>query len=204
MDFGALKPVQLDALREISNVGMGHAATALSQLIGSRIDLVVPRVTIAPIAEAPDILGGPETLIAGIYLKIFGDAQGNILLTFPRPSVTRLLGMLLPEGEATREGVLTEYSASALKEIGNILAGAYLSAMGGLLSITLLTGVPSVAFDMAGAIVDYMLIEIGAVGDLTLVIETEFFGEPQVQGHFFVLPDPASVEVLLAAGKLLP
>jgi len=202
VNFGALQSSQLDALREISNVGMGHAATALSQLVGSRINLHVPRVTVAPISEAPDILGGSETLVAGIYLQIYGDARGNIMLTFPRQSVVRLLGMIVPGQEVTRGGILTEYSAGVLKEVGNILAGAYLNAMGGLLSITLLTGVPSVAFDMAGAIVDYMLIELGAVGDLTLVIETEFFGDPEVTGHFFVLPDPASVEVLLAAGNI--
>lgn len=202
MNFGALRPVQLDGLREISNIGMGHAATALSQLIGSRIDLHVPRVTIAHLAEVPDLVGGSETLIAGVYMSVYGDAQGSILLTFPRQSVTRLLGMLAPEGETPKEGALTEFSASTLREIGNILAGAYLNALGGLLSLTLLPGVPSVAFDMAGAIVDYILIEIGAAGDLTLVIETEFFGDPEVRGHFFMLPDPGSLEVLLAAGNM--
>ena len=204
MNFGTLRPEQLDALREISNIGIGHAATALSQLIGSRVDLFVPRLTVAPIAEVPDIIGGAETLIAGIYIQMYGDARGNILLTFPRQSVTRLLGTLLPEREMPGEGILTEYAASALREIGNILAGAYLNALGGLLSLTLITGVPAVAFDMAGAVVDYILIELGAVGDLTLVIETEFFGDPEVRGHFFVLPDPASLEVMLAAGKLIP
>jgi len=202
MNFGALRPVHLDGLREISNIGMGHAATALSQLIGCRIDLHVPRVTIAPLAEVPDLVGGYDTLIAGIYMSIYGDAQGSILLTFPRQSVTRLLGLLVPEGESPGEGLLSEFSASTLREIGNILAGAYLNALGGLLSLTLLPGVPSVAFDMAGAIVDYILIEIGAAGDLTLVIETEFFGDPEVRGHFFMLPDPRSLEVLLAAGNM--
>jgi chemotaxis protein CheC len=204
MNFENLQPSQLDALREISNIGIGHAATALSQLIGTQVDLFVPRVTVAHIAEVPDIIGGAETLIAGVYIQIYGDARGNILLTFPRQSVTRILGMLCPEGEPTREGILTEYAASALKEIGNILAGAYLNALGNLLNLTLITGVPAVAFDMAGAIVDYILIELGVVGDMTLVIETEFFGDPEVRGQFFVLPDPKSLEVLLAAGNLLP
>ena len=203
MNFGAINPDQLDALREISNIGMGHAATALSQLTGARIELHVPRITVAPIAEVPDLIGGSDTLIAGIYMKIYGDARGNILLTFPRQSVSRLLNLLLPSGDHGTEGVLTEYSASALKEIGNILAGSYLSAMGNMLSLSLIPGVPSVAFDMAGAVVDYILIELGAVGDLTLVIETEFFGNPEVSGQFFVLPDPASLEAMLTAGNLI-
>lgn len=203
MNFGKLKPTQLDALREISNIGMGHAATALSQLTNTRIELTVPRVTVSPITEVPDIIGGPETLIAGIYLQVYGDARGNILLTFPRNSAAKLLQLLITDRETIHENVLSELAASALKEIGNILACAYMSAMSELLKLTLIPGVPSVAFDMAGAIVDYILIELGQVGDLALVIETEFFGQPEVTGHFFMLPDPASLEIILAAGNLL-
>jgi len=204
MNFGAIKPHQLDALREISNIGMGHAATAMSQLIGSQIDLKVPRVTVSPIVEVPEIVGGAESIIAGVYLQLYGDARGNVLLSFPRASVIQLLGLLLREENVDKGGVLSETAASALKEIGNILAGAYMSAMGDLLSLTLIPGVPAVAFDMAGAIIDYILIDLGSVGDLALVIETEFFGKPEVTGHFFLLPDPASLEVMLEAGNLLP
>ena len=208
MLFSDLNSVHLDALREISNIGMGNAATALSQMIGSRIDLRVPRVSVAALEEVPDLIGGAEKLVVGVYLQIYGDARGNMLLIFPRSSATRLISMLIPGDGAASEGLLTENSASALREIGNILASSYLSAMGSLLSLTLIPSVPSVAFDMAGAIVDYTLAELGAQGDMTLVIETEFVGEAcppaagELQGHFFVLPDPQSLEILLRAGKV--
>lgn len=202
MIFNDLKPVHLDALREISNIGMGNAATALSQMLGCRIELRVPRVSVAALAEIPELIGGAEKLVAGIYMQIFGDVRGNILLIFPRDSATNLLKMLIPDDETHKEGLLSETAASALKEIGNILASAYLSAMGQLLKLTMIPSVPSVAFDMAGAIVDYTLTELGAEGDLTLLLETEFMGQPSIQGHFFVLPDPGSLNILLEAGNL--
>ena len=202
MIFSDLTAIHLDALREISNIGMGHAATALGQMIGCKVQLRVPRVSVAALGEVPDLIGGADKLVVGVYLKIFGDARGNILLIFPRQSATRLIQLLVPDEGASREGLLTEKSASALREIGNILASSYLSAMGSLLCLTLIPSVPSVAFDMAGAIVDYTLAELGKEGDTTLVIETEFLGEPHLQGHFFVLPDPRSLDVLLKAGKV--
>ena len=199
MSFPPLSEEQLDALREISNIGMGHAATALSQLIGETVFLRVPRVTVTDIAQVPDLLGGAEKVVAGITLQILGDARGNILLIFPRDSAQRLLARLL--GSEEKGLLFNELGASTMKEVGNILASAYLSAMGSLLHLTLIPSVPSLACDMAGAVVDYVLIELSAAGDLALMVETEFHGanpdQELIKGHFFLLPDAASLELIL-------
>ncbi len=90
-----------------------------------------------------------------------------------------------------------EHAASALTEIANILASAYLSALGTLLGVTLIPSVPALACDMAGAIIDAALIEQSRTGDLALLIETEFFETAQaIRGHFFLLPDPASLRLI--------
>jgi chemotaxis protein CheC len=83
MPFRELSNTQLDALKEISNIGMGHAATALSQMIGQTVYLQVPHVTIAEISKVPGHLGGAERLMVGITLQILGDARGSIMLLFP-------------------------------------------------------------------------------------------------------------------------
>ncbi len=201
MSFAPLSEGQLDALREISNIGMGHAATALSQLLGETVYLRVPRVTMTDIGQVPDLLGGAEKVVAGITLQILGDARGNILLIFPRDSAQRLLGRLLRSEE--KGLIFNELGASTLKEVGNILASAYLSAMGSLLHLTLIPSVPLLACDMAGAVVDYVLIELSQAGDLALMVETEFHGtNPEIElikGHFFLLPDPASLDLILNA-----
>lgn len=201
MTFTRLTEGQLDALKEISNIGMGHAATALSQLIGETVRLRVPQVTVTDVAQVPELLGGSERVVVGITLQILGDARGNILLIFPRSSARRLLTRLLGQEEASL--VMNEINRSTLKEVGNILASAYLSALGSLLHMTLIPSVPLLAYDMAGAVVDYVLIELSMAGDLALMVETEFTGDSPLQesikGHFFLLPDPQSLDLVLDA-----
>ncbi len=201
MSIAPLSPGQLDALKEISNIGMGHAATALSQLIGETVYLRVPRVTLTDISRVPELLGGAETVVAGITLQILGAARGNILLIFPRASAQQLLARLLHSQE--EELLLSELGASTIKEVGNILASAYLNAMGSLLHLTLIPSVPQLACDMAGAVVDFVLIELSQTGELALMVETEFHGtdprQETIKGHFFLLPDPASLHLILDA-----
>lgn len=199
MAFRSLTEDQLDALKEISNIGMGHAATALSQMIGETVFLRVPKVTVTEIAEVPDLLGGAENLVVGVTLKVLGDARGSILLIFPTDSAKRLVLGLLGHSEESEN--LSELGESTLKEIGNILASAYLNALGSLLHLTLIPSIPLLAHDMAGAVVDNVLIELSEAGDLALMVETEFHGRgpraEAVKGHFFLLPDPSSLGLVL-------
>ena len=199
MPFRELNSVQLDTLKEVSNIGMGHAATALSQMIGQRVNLTVPKVTITEISQVPEHLGGAEKMMVGITLQILGDARGSIMLLFPEESAHRLLCSLL--GQQEKGLVMTEVSVSALKEVGNILASAYLSALGNLLNKALLPSVPLLAYDMAGAVVDHVLIDLSQSGDFATMIETDFGGEPDqdlaIKGHFFLLPDPVTLNIFL-------
>ena len=201
MPYRDLTDIQLDALKEISNIGMGHAATALSQMIGQRIALRVPRVAVTGISAVPDHLGGAETLMVGITLQILGDARGSIMLLFPQESAHRLVCCLLQREE--RALVMNELTISTLKEVGNILASAYLSAIGTLLHKILIPSVPLLAYDMAGAVVDYVLIDLSKGGNLALMVETDFSGETgpgsQIKGHFFMMPDPQTLEIFLKA-----
>lgn len=201
MPFRELNNVQLDALKEISNIGMGHAATALSQMIGQTVHLRVPHVTVTAISQVPEHLGGAEKLMVGITLQILGDARGSVMLLFPQDSAQRLLCSLL--GHQEKALIMDEMNVSALKEVGNILASAYLSALGNLLNKTLIPSVPMLAYDMAGAVVDYVLIELSASSDMALMVETDFAGEAgqnlAIKGHFFLLPDPTTLDIFLDA-----
>jgi chemotaxis protein CheC len=201
MTFTRLTDGQLDALKEISNIGMGHAATALSQLIGETVRLRVPQVSVTDIAQVPELLGGSERVVVGITLQVLGDARGNILLILPEKSACQLLARLLGREETDLE--LNEISGSTLKEVGNILASAYLNALGSLLHMTLIPSIPLLAHDMAGAVVDHVLIELSMAGDLALMVDTEFQGDSPTQatikGHFFLLPDPLSLNLVLKA-----
>ncbi|WP_305045155.1 chemotaxis protein CheC [Geoalkalibacter sp.] len=200
MTFDQLSPAQRDALKEISNIGMGHAATALSRLLRETIMLKVPRVSVTDLAQVPEVLGGAEQPVVGVGLGVRGAVRGSILLVFPCASARRLLENLL--GPQASEDEFGELAVSTLKEVGNILASAYLSALGGLLGVSLLPTVPALACDMAGAVIDPILIDLGRAGDVALMLETEFHSLQDegrvVQGHFFLLPDPDSLQALLA------
>ena len=201
MNLPELTQAQCDALREISNIGMGHAATALSQLIGQTIMLHVPRITVTDISQVPDLLGGAEHLVAGITLKVLGDARGAVLLIFPQESIRHLSELLLPGHPA--DPSQSEMGASLLREVGNILSSAFLNALGGLLDMTLIPSIPMLAYDMAGAVVDEVLIDLSQESDLALLIETEFYdrdgGSSSIRGHFLLLPDPASLAIMMRA-----
>lgn len=189
---------ELDFLRELSNIGVGHAATALSQLIGRQVGMRVPKVTIVDLPSVPELMGGSEKIVSGVYLQVLGDARGGILLIFPDESSKALLKLLL-KGE---EDPLSEMGMSTLKEVGNILASAYLSVLGNMLDITLIPSIPSLAHDMVGAVVDLVLINLGEVGDTAFVFETEFYDIAEdIKGHFFLLPDPDSIDVIMEAIK---
>ncbi len=198
-DIMELTPVQLDALREIGNVGAGNSATALSQIINHRIDMNVPQVSIVPITDVPDLVGGPDVMVAGVFLRVYGAAPSNILFLLPQESAFYLVDMILgkPHGDTKTLDFMDE---SALMEIGNILAGAYLNALFNLTKLSLLPSIPALAMDMAGAILSVVLIQLGQMGDHALVIETEFQAdEDGIKGHFFLVPDPGSLETILTA-----
>lgn len=201
MPFLKLNNVQMDILKETSNIGMGHAATALSQMIGHPVKLRVPHVTITKISQVPEYLGGAEKMMVGITLQVLGDARGSILLLFPQESAHRLLCNLI--GDQGKVLIMNEVAISALKEVGNILASAYLSALGSMLHKTLIPSVPLLAYDMAGAVVDYVLIDLSKSSDLAMLVETDFIGESSsdlaIKGHFFLIPDPSTLDMFLDA-----
>lgn len=187
---------ELDALKEVGNIGAGNAATALSQIIGKRVDMTVPRARVLELSQVPEILGGTENLVVGVYLRIFGDIQGNIMFLLPTESAETLVEMLM--GSVSEDGIAGEIAQSAITEVGNILTSSYLNALSAFSGLTVVPSTPSLAYDMAGAILSTILIELSEVSDYALLIETEFIGEGKtIDGNFFMLPDLDSLYVLL-------
>jgi chemotaxis protein CheC len=197
--FESISEARLDILREICMIGAGHAATALSQLTGRRIDLEVPRVRFESVQDVPRIAGGAETVVDGLYFHILGDARGVILMIFPEESGREIVRLVLGGQEVPPEDPL---SISAMREIGNILTSAFLSAIGQLAGLSLIPSVPGYARDMAGSILDLVLIDLARLEDTALVIETVFGAEGAgIRGHFFLLPDPHTLEAMLRAAE---
>ncbi|MFD0869168.1 CheY-P phosphatase CheC [Chlamydia abortus] len=197
-----LKPMaefQMDVLREVGNIGAGHAATALSKLLGRPVDMRVPQVKMVPFEQISDSVGGAEQVVIAIFLRVEGDVPGNLFFIFSKGSAKQLLGSLVAGG-MEGEGEFSEMELSALQEIGNILAGSYLTSLAELTQLDMVPSVPSLAIDMAGAILSYGLLEYGQMGEQALFIDTNFLeGSEAIEGHFFLIPDPDSFDNLFAA-----
>lgn len=191
-----LSEKELDALREVGNIGAGNAATSLSQILGNKIDMTVPRARVLEFDEVPELLGGQENVVVGVYLRVFGDIQGNIMFLLPTDSAERLIEMLM--GGMDEDGLAGEVAQSAIMEVGNILTSSYLNALSSFSGLTVVPSTPSLAYDMAGAILSTILIELSEVSDYALLIETEFIGDGKtIDGNFFMLPDLDSLHILL-------
>ncbi len=190
---------QMDALREIGNVGAGNAATALSQMVGKRVDMSVTKVMILPSEAIAGYLGGIERNVAAVHMPIYGEMLGIALVFFPLERLSELSGMLIGQREMDPMN-LSDLGQSAIKELGSILTGAYLSALFRFVHIQLIHGVPALAVDMAQAVLDSVLVELEQKEDVAIVIETEFLeDQKQLTGSFFLLPEAGSLKKFFAA-----
>ena len=198
IDISSLDSMQIDVLKEIGNIGAGNAVTALSKMVSKRIDMKVPKVNILEFKEVADLVGVPDVLVAGMYFGVKGDIDGSIMFLIDINSSKMLANLLLGKNEIKEDKDLDEMELSALQELGNILAGSYLSSLSSLTGLSTGVSVPSIAIDMAGAILSVPLILFGQVGDHVLLIETQFIeGENHVKGNFFLIPEEKSFKILL-------
>ena len=203
-DVRDLKESQLDAMREVANIGAGHAATALSQMTNRTIMITVPRVNVRPLEEACDVVGSPDDVVAAVLMHMMGDLTGRTLLLFPERAARTLCDFLLRHGlgSTTSFGPMEQ---SALKEAGNILGSAYLNALSDFMGMMLVPSIPSLVIDLSGAILTSAHLNFGHERDYAFCVETSFRVEGATEplgGHFLLLPDLASLRSIFDAIRL--
>lgn len=197
--------LHLDVFKEIGNIGAAHAATALSDLLGKKIDMRVPKVEMVSFSEMMELAGGSETVVVGIFLRIEGDAEGSMFFILPIGQANRFIQRLIRDDTFDfHNPPVSELGLSAMQEMGNILSGSYLSALSDFTGLKIYPTVPGLSVDMFGAIISIGLIELSQVSDTVIVINTSIFEEEYteeeaVRGHFFLLPDPDSFESIFKA-----
>ncbi len=187
-----------DVLREIGNIGAGNATTAVANMLGLRIDMKVPSVEFIEVEKIGGVIGSEEQIVVGIMLGIETDIEGSMMFLMDIPSAHHLVNRMMmrdPEYDADFD----EMDMSAIKEIGNIIAGSYLSAISGLTNLTITPTVPFVAIDMAAAILSVPAIQFGMQGDNALIIETEMGDDVDINGYFILMPEGDSYAKILTA-----
>jgi chemotaxis protein CheC len=194
----AITDLHLDVLKEVGNIGAAHAATSMSQLLDRKIEMYVPNVELVSFDGMFDLAGGAETVVAGIFLRFEGDLSGSMFFVLPLDSANHFIKRLI--GDETFDftsRTIPEIGISAMQELGNILSGSYLSALSDFTGLKIYPTVPSLSVDMVGAIVSFGLIEVSHHSDEVIVIDTQITeedveGMSNINGHFFLLPDPSS------------
>ena len=198
-ELNDLNSMRYDILREVGNIGAGNATTALSQLINSKIDMNVPKVELLDFSALADVVGSAEEIVVGILLNLSGDIDGMMMFMMEHDAAHRLVNRLVGKDIENNEA-FNDMELSALKEIGNIISGAYLSALSSLTNLKIVESVPFMAIDMAGAILSVPAIAFGELGDKALLIESEFNQtEYSVNGFFILIPTEESYGSILSS-----
>ena len=203
-DVRGLKELQLDALREVANIGAGHAATALSQMTNRTIMIAVPEVNVRPLQEVTDLVGRPDEVVAAVLMHMMGDLTGRTLVMFDEASARALCDILFRRSAGTT-GEFGPMEQSGLKEAGNILASAYMNALSDFMGMMLVPSVPSLVIDLSAAILTTTYLNFGHERDFVFCVETSFHvggATERLQGHFLLLPDMPSLRAIFDAIRL--
>ncbi|GFO53114.1 CheY-P-specific phosphatase CheC [Geomonas sp. Red276] len=190
-----LKPAELDTLTEACNIGMGHAATALSQLMGKGVDIEAPRLQLVESAAVPGVMEAEPVL--GLSLQILGNVRGGILVLLRERDARRMLELLLGRDYQGKE-ILSDLEVSTLKEIGNILASACLNALGNMLKMTLLPSIPTLISGEAGSIIGEMVSQDGRQEPVVMVDTVFSISEALCGGSLFLMPAEESLAAIVA------
>lgn len=203
MTYAGLSQLQLDALSEIGNIGAGNAATSLSQLLNKKIDMKMPQVEIVKFDHMMELIGGPDEIIVALLFQVSDDLPCHVYFILTVEEAEALVQSItgLEEFSLLQDMGTNEFAVSALKEIGNIVIGSYLSALSDFTKLNLQPSIPHLAVDMAAAILTVGLLEISQVSDHVITINTSIKSNSveNIEGQFFLLPEPESLHMLFEA-----
>jgi len=201
-----LSEEQVDFLNEITNIGAGNAAAALSQVLQCQVDLVIPRVFIIAETKELSTLDNPSLPVVCARMGMVGDVSGGLFLIVPEEQKEDLIRLaeraMTGTGQSWRAGLTSQESddlkLSVIAEISNIVAGVYLTAVHDFCRLNIYHTVPTVATDMVQALLDESLVRLSRQVQHIIVIENEFMVEEKLIKTFLVMiPSVESVDILV-------
>ena len=199
INLNDLSTIQYDVLKELGNIGAGNATTAVAQLINKKVQIGVPQVRLLEFNEISSVIGSEENVMAGILIMLSGEINGMMMfLMYPEVARSMINVLMCDNSDSTD---FNDIEISAVMEVGNIIAGAYLRSLSELTGLTIDVSVPMLQIDMAGAILSVPAIEFSKIGDKVLLIETEFDDENDkkdtITGYYILVPELDSYEKIL-------
>ncbi len=199
MEESSFSELQMDALREIGNVGAGNSATALSDLLQERVDIGVPEVSLIETTRIREMVGGDDQEVVGIHFGLTGDIEGAAIYIFPVEEARRLSDQLLGRqpGETVEIG---EMELSVSSEVANILTGSYITALQGFTQLSADMSPPATVCSSALVVLGEATIIASMVADQTIWMQTQFhLGDGIFAAYLVLLATPASMARMLNA-----
>ena len=194
-----LNDMQLDALREIGNIGSGNAASSLADMLSKPVDIGVPSIRILDYNEVVQGLGGPEQVLVGILFSLSEDVNGMMMFLLQQDFTKMLVENLLGTPFDEKAGP-DDMSFSALQEVGNIMAASYINAIASLTGLNINISVPNLCVDMAGAILSTPAIYYANISDKIIFIEDDFKGNEaanKITSHVLMIPEVDSLQKIM-------
>lgn len=188
--------IQLSAVKEMANIGLGHAATALSTMTGKPFLISVPHVESVPVQELVGRLGGPESLTLSVFMPFEGDVEGYIAFLFPWAAAQNLWSMIL--GAAPQEPwEIGDLEASAMVEVGNIINSNFLNALSDMTNLAMHATPPALTAEMTQAVLGSIVLEAEMSDAVALAVETSIHDESgQTEGYFLCIPTAHGLQTL--------
>ena len=187
-----LSTVQSDAIQELGNIGAAHAATTLSQMVGSSVQMSVPAIKAVDLAELGNYMG--EESAAMVAFELQGDIPhgGFIIFYITKESAIRLTNTML--GLTDLDRPMNEMDQSALLEVGNIMVSAFLDATAELLGFVMLPSPPALSVDMAHATMESLIAGMGEDIDEALLFSTELVCEEhKIDSDIIMMPENSTL-----------
>lgn len=186
LGLGDLSDFHLDMLREIENIGMGNAATSLSDMLGQKIDVSVPNVEVIDISEVYEKIDGSENMVAGIVFNMTEDIEGTMLFIIEEQFALDLIKKLMGV-EVSSLADLNEGDCSVLQEVANIMGGSFLRSLSDLTGFTISLSIPFICVDMLGAIMNIPISQFGMLGNKVLLMQENILGDHCYYNSFLLL-----------------
>jgi chemotaxis protein CheC len=210
-DMASFNERQLDAIKEVGNIGTGNAATALSGLLSRMIHMEVPETELVSIYELGEHYGDPMQIVGAVFVRSLGGFQCSLIFIQNEEDANLMVELLLKQQFGTFipvDEIPQEMTDSALTEVGNIVLSSFLNAINILLGTKHQISVPGVAHDMLSSILDVVASIYGQMGETALLVNTELSAEGledgrKISGHIILIPDPDSLELLLRKLKVM-
>jgi chemotaxis protein CheC len=187
-----LSTVQADAIQELGNIGAAHAATTLSQMLGSTVEMSVPAIKAIDISELGEYMGDEPAAMVAFELQGEIPHGGYIIFYISRESAIRLTNTMLGLTDMNR--TMNEMDESALLEVGNIMVSAFLDATAELLGFIMLPSPPALSLDMAHATMSSLIAQMSEEVDEVLLFSTELVCEEhKIDSDIIMLPESSTL-----------